>query len=106
MVRGGRGDVFRQPRRGALLGDAGPRHAGGRTDDRGRAQRAERHRPDWQLVSAAAAIKAHGGLSYADAFCLATAERLGAPLMTGDPEIIERVTDRSYEVIDLRLSGG
>ena len=45
--------------------------------------------PDWPLVSAAAKIKARGGLSYADAFCIATAVRVEAPLWTGDPEIVE-----------------
>ena len=56
--------------------------------------------PDWQLVEAAAAIKAPGGLSYADAFCVATATRLDVPLWTGDPEIIELPGD--HEVVDLR----
>lgn len=56
--------------------------------------------PDWQLVEAAAAIKAPGGLSYADAFCVATAMRLDAPLWTGDPEIIDLPGDQ--EVVDLR----
>jgi predicted nucleic acid-binding protein len=31
--------------------------------------------PDWPLVSVAASIKARGRLSYADAFCIATALR-------------------------------
>jgi predicted nucleic acid-binding protein len=56
--------------------------------------------PDWQLVEVAAAIKASGGLSYADAFCVATARRLDAALWTGDPEIIELPGD--HEVVDLR----
>lgn len=56
--------------------------------------------PDWQLVEVAAAIKAPGGLSYADAFCVATAMRLGAPIWTGDPEIVDLPGD--HEVIDLR----
>ncbi len=56
--------------------------------------------PDWQLVEAAAAIKARGGLSYADAFCVATATRLDAPIWTGDPEIIALAGD--HEVVDLR----
>jgi PIN domain nuclease of toxin-antitoxin system len=56
--------------------------------------------PDWQLVEAAAALKAEGGLSYADAFCVATATRLDAPLWTGDPEIIDLPGDQ--EVVDLR----
>jgi PIN domain nuclease of toxin-antitoxin system len=58
--------------------------------------------PDWPLVSTAASIKADGGLSYADAFCIATAVRAEAPLWTGDPEIIERGVGHSCEVIDLR----
>lgn len=56
--------------------------------------------PDWPLVEAAAAIKAEGGLSYADAFCVATAMHLDAPIWTGDPEIIDLPGDR--EVVDLR----
>lgn len=48
----------------------------------------------------AAEIKARGGLSYPDAFCVATALRHRAPLYTGDPEIIELGAD--IEVIDLR----
>jgi PIN domain nuclease of toxin-antitoxin system len=57
---------------------------------------------DWALVFAAAQVKARGGLSYADAFCVATAERLNAPLWTGDPEIIGRADELSCEVTDLR----
>ena len=58
--------------------------------------------PDWPLVSAAASIKAEGGLSYADSFCIATALRAEAPLWTGDPEIVERAAEHSCEVVDLR----
>ena len=57
---------------------------------------------DWALVSTAASIKAGGGLSYADAFCIATAMREEAPLWTGDPEIIDRAVDQACEVVDLR----
>jgi predicted nucleic acid-binding protein len=57
--------------------------------------------PDWPLVRSAAEIKARGGLSYADAFCVATARRHKAPLYTGDPEIIALSGD-DLEVIDLR----
>jgi len=56
--------------------------------------------PDWELVRAAAEIKARGRLSYPDAFCVATAMRHSAPLYTGDPEIIRLGAD--IEVIDLR----
>lgn len=58
--------------------------------------------PDWPLVAKAAAVKARGGLSCADAFCVATALRAEAPLWTGDPEIIERAGEHSCEVVDLR----
>jgi predicted nucleic acid-binding protein len=60
--------------------------------------------PDWPLVAAAAAIKARGGLAYADAFCVATAVRLDAPLLTGDPEIVAVAAEHSSEVVDLRAA--
>jgi PIN domain nuclease of toxin-antitoxin system len=56
--------------------------------------------PDWGLVEVAAAIKAPGGLSFPDAFCVATAMRLDAPLWTGDPEIIDLPGEQ--EIVDLR----
>lgn len=62
--------------------------------------------PDWDLVVAAASSKARGGLSYADAFCVATAQRLGVPLWTGDPEIIGCADELGCEVRDLRPSNG
>jgi predicted nucleic acid-binding protein len=58
--------------------------------------------PDWSLVMDAATIKANGGLSYADAFCIATALHLEAALWTGDPEIIDQAAEHSCEVMDLR----
>ena len=57
---------------------------------------------DWDLVRDAALIKAGGGLAYADAFCITTARRHRATLLTGDPEIVERAGD--VEVIDLRAA--
>ena len=59
--------------------------------------------PDWPLVRDAAKIKARGGLSYADAFCVATARRHRAPLYTGDPEIVAFDGD-DLDVVDLRKS--
>lgn len=56
--------------------------------------------PDWPLVGAAAHLKAGGGLSYADAFCVATAQRHDATLYTGDPEIL--ALDVPVEMVDLR----
>jgi predicted nucleic acid-binding protein len=61
--------------------------------------------PDWPQVVAAAEIKARGGLSYADAFCIATARQLEVPLWTGDPEIIDQAEKHSCDVVDLRASG-
>ena len=58
--------------------------------------------PDWPLVFSAARIKARGGLAYADAFCVATAERLRAPLWTGDPEIVSLSESVRCEIVDLR----
>lgn len=56
---------------------------------------------DARIVRAAAAIKAGGGLSYADGFAIATAERHGLTLLTGDPEIIAADRPR-LELVDLR----
>jgi PIN domain nuclease of toxin-antitoxin system len=59
--------------------------------------------PDWELVRAAADVKAGGGLSYPDAFCVATAQRHRAPLYTGDDEILG-LDDPGVAVVDLRES--
>jgi predicted nucleic acid-binding protein len=58
--------------------------------------------PDWPMVAAAAEVKAAGGLSYADAFCISAARHLEAPLWTGDPEILEQAESHGCEVVDLR----
>lgn len=55
---------------------------------------------DWSMVLAAARLKVSGGISYADAFCVATASRYDIPLYTGDPEIAA-LSDQ-VEVVDLR----
>ena len=44
--------------------------------------------PDRATVIDAATIKAAHPMSYADAFAAATATRFGAPLWTGDPELL------------------
>ena len=41
---------------------------------------------DQALVRAAAEIKSEHTLSYADAFCVATAQRFDAVVLTNDPE--------------------
>jgi ribonuclease VapC len=48
---------------------------------------------DQALVRAAAEIKSEHTLSYADAFCVATAQRVNATVLTGDPEFesVERL---------------
>jgi PIN domain nuclease of toxin-antitoxin system len=56
--------------------------------------------PDWPLVVAAARLKAGGGISFADAFCVASAERHRVPLYTGDPEIL--ALELPVRVIDVR----
>ena len=57
---------------------------------------------DWPTVLTAARVKAHGGLAYADAFCVAAALHLNAPLWTGDPEILEQAGRYDFEAVDLR----
>jgi uncharacterized protein len=56
--------------------------------------------PDWELVVLAARVKVPGRLSYADAFCVATAIRHRAALFTGDPEIL--AIGPIVELVDLR----
>lgn len=59
--------------------------------------------PDGALVMAAAAVRARGRVSYADAFCVATARRHRLPVYTGDPEIVALGGD-DLDVVDLRQS--
>lgn len=54
-----------------------------------------------QVSMAAAALKVSGGLSYADCFAVATAERHDLPLFTGDPEIL-RLKRPGLKIVDLR----
>ncbi|MBS1252993.1 MAG: tRNA(fMet)-specific endonuclease VapC [Anaerolineales bacterium] len=46
----------------------------------------EIHPADRSLTFAAAHVKAHHPLSYADAFAVALAQMLGSTVVTGDPE--------------------
>jgi predicted nucleic acid-binding protein len=55
---------------------------------------------DAELTRAAARIKAGGGVSYADCFAVATAERHAAPLLTGDPELLA-IEHPGLTVVDL-----
>jgi len=59
---------------------------------------------EWGLIRAAARIKVGGGLSYADAFCVATALQLEERLWTGDPEIVDLAAGLECEVVDLRTA--
>lgn len=58
--------------------------------------------PNADAVVAASRWKARGGLSYADAFAAATAERHSAPLLTGDPELVALGGQGLLDVVDLR----
>ncbi|MGI8460232.1 MAG: type II toxin-antitoxin system VapC family toxin [Solirubrobacterales bacterium] len=57
--------------------------------------------PNRQLIESASALKAAGGISYADCFAVATAERHGVPLLTGDPEILA-LERPELTLVDLR----
>ena len=48
---------------------------------------------DDQLISEAAEIKSDYPISYADAFCVATAKRLNGHILTSDPEfkVVEKL---------------
>jgi predicted nucleic acid-binding protein len=50
-----------------------------------------------ERVFAAAALKIRYRISYADAFAAATAVEVGAPLVTGDPELIQLQNDIQIE---------
>ena len=52
---------------------------------------------DWSLARAAAAIKARGNISYADAFAAALAKLRGAVLVTGDLEFKQLVDEIGIE---------
>jgi len=53
----------------------------------------------WPRVKDAARIKGGGGLSYADAFVLGLSLELGAPVVTGDPEIRAAAGRLGVEVV-------
>lgn len=53
----------------------------------------------WQRIKEAAAIKAQGGLSYADAFVLGLAQEMQAAVVTGDPEIRSAAREPGVEII-------
>lgn len=62
--------------------------------------------PDEELFHTAASIKSRMPMAFADAFAAATACKLDAPLMTGDPELMRRPPGalklRPWKWIDLR----
>ncbi|WP_342669669.1 hypothetical protein [Desulfovirgula thermocuniculi] len=53
----------------------------------------------WARVKGAAAVKAGGGLSYADSFVLQLAAEMKAPVVTGDPEIRDAAGKMGVEVV-------
>jgi hypothetical protein len=57
--------------------------------------------PTQDRILAAARIKAHHAMAYADAFACATALAHDAALLTGDPEIVS-ARDLDVAVVDLR----
>jgi predicted nucleic acid-binding protein len=58
--------------------------------------------PGVSAMRAVASLKADHPIALADCFAVALAEEDGAVLMTGDPEIIDRMRDLPCEVKDLR----
>lgn len=52
------------------------------------------------LVERAAHVRARHSISYADAFCVATAHRLDASVLTGDPEF--RAVEDEIPIIWIR----
>lgn len=52
---------------------------------------------DYELVILAARWKARGGLSYADCFAAATAQKLGGSILTGDPEF--KLVEKEISII-------
>ncbi len=58
--------------------------------------------PGVSAMRAVAGLKAEHPIALADCFAIALAEEDGAVLMTGDPEIVDRVGDLPCKVKDLR----
>lgn len=58
--------------------------------------------PGVSAMRAVASLKAEHSIALADCFAIALAEEDEAVLMTGDPEIVDRVRDLPCEVKDLR----
>lgn len=58
--------------------------------------------PGVSAMRAVASLKAEHPIALADCFAIALAEEDDAVLMTGDPEIVDRVRDLPCEVKDLR----
>lgn len=58
--------------------------------------------PGVSAMRAVASLKAEHPIALADCFAIALAEEDEAVLMTGDPEIVDRVRDLPCEVKDLR----
>lgn len=55
--------------------------------------------PDRRLILEAARLKSRFPISYADAFAVETARQQKAPLVTGDPEILELSKREPIELV-------
>jgi predicted nucleic acid-binding protein len=60
------------------------------------------HLPGVSTMRAVAALKAANPIALADCFAIALAGAEGAQLLTGDPEIIDRIDELPCDVVDLR----
>jgi predicted nucleic acid-binding protein len=68
--------------------------------------RVTEHLPGVNAMRAVAAIKADNPIALADCFAIALAAEEGARLLTGDPEILDRVDQLPCRVVDLRALSG
>lgn len=62
------------------------------------------HLPGVSAMRAVAVLKAANPIALADCFAIALAGAEGAQLLTGDPEIVDRVDELPCTVVDLRAS--
>ncbi len=56
---------------------------------------------NWDRIKSAAALKAKGGLSFADCFVLALGIEERAPVLTGDPDVIGRAEKLGVKAVGI-----